>query len=147
MGSILRGETFVAKVMGRFVVFVHDKESPPEPDWDKVLDLYRSLPNLRQMRSIVITEGAAPDAAQRKRLNEVLGGFKYPASIVTSSAFVRAVVTALRWFMPEMSAFAPGDETKMFDHVGASQHEREMLRAGIAELRAAFASLRAPHAA
>lgn len=58
-------------------------------------------------RAVVISLGGGPSAKQRKQLMDVSGGraAKIPCAIMTESAVVRGITTAISWFVPEVRSF------------------------------------------
>src|SRR5687767_3375736 len=94
----IRSDTMVVGFVGRYVVFVHGKAAPGDDEWEQSLSFYREAPDARQVRALVYTEGGAPNAAQRAKLNAVLGGRKLPIAVLTTSSIARAAGTAISWF-------------------------------------------------
>jgi hypothetical protein len=97
---------------------VHDEHAPADLEWHAWLREYgASLTSVRAL--IIYSTGGAPTTGQRKALLAVLGRFvKSPTTVVlTSSALVRGVVTAVSWFVREglrARPFALDDEDRAF---------------------------------
>ncbi len=104
----------VFAIVGNRVVVCHTKNPPSDEEWDLYLEDSRPyFARGMSMRYLVVTEGGAPTAVQRMRMNEMLAEWTRAnpnvirTAIITRSAFVRGVVTALNWFRPIARAFAP----------------------------------------
>jgi hypothetical protein len=87
-------------VLADLLLVVHDEHAPGDAEWDRWLRAYAAgAADFRAM--IVYSAGGGPTSAQRKRLLETISRLpRAPAAfMVTSSALVRGVVTALSWFL------------------------------------------------
>ncbi|MCK6586670.1 MAG: hypothetical protein L6Q76_03690 [Polyangiaceae bacterium] len=98
----------------KFVVAVHSKEPPADDEWNQYIQFCaRTYTPGDFMKSLIITDGGAPTTTQRMILNEKLSEYVrgnkhlFRSAIVTSSTFVRGVVTALSWFNSGICAFSP----------------------------------------
>lgn len=98
----------------KFVVVVHSKEPPLDDEWNEYIQFnIRTFTPGDMMKFLAVTDGGAPTTTQRMILNEKLSeyvrGNKHllRSAIVTSSTFVRGVVTALSWFNSGICAFSP----------------------------------------
>jgi len=88
--------------VGDYFVLVHTAVAPTDEEWDEWLEFYTFGSIL------VVTDGGAPTASQRKRMKDRVDVLqrmnaaprkKDPrVAIITASSFVRGVITALRWF-------------------------------------------------
>jgi hypothetical protein len=116
-------------------VFVHSHESPDDDEWNRLLDVFRQLPDLKRIRVLVFTYGGAPNARQRALLNEVLQNARPPVAVITPSAFARAAGTAISWFIPSIRTFAPEEVDRALDHLDASEADRRRLSEALVELR------------
>ena len=131
---------------GNFIVFVHGSLAPSADEWQKLIGLFRTHPNLSLLRTLVFTEGGAPNAAQRADLAAVIGSVKMPVSVITDSIIARGAGTALSWLNPALRLFAPKDFDDALDHLGATGHERRTLRTIVDELRRELLSSSLPPA-
>lgn len=125
-----------------FAVLVHDKSTPSDEEWAAWLDFAtRYLSSGRVLRSIVVTDGGAPTPTQRQAMNKRLsdvGTTRKDANrtaIVTASAYVRGVVTALGWFSPGLCAYAPDRLDDVMDYLEVPQILRAELVALIKSLQ------------
>jgi hypothetical protein len=130
--ATVQGKAFVWRQQGRFNIAAHTNEAPPDDQWDALLDFYRTQ---RTLRVLVYTEGGAPTAAQRVRLNAVLKGREALVAILTSSALARAAGAALRWFRPEIRIFSPAELEGALDYLGAAGSDRADLARALDELK------------
>jgi hypothetical protein len=99
-------QDFVTTERGQIMVVVHNAKPPTEDDWRAYIEGIKST-DLKTGRSIVFTDGGAPNAEQRKILNQTLAGAHVPGVVISPSTFVRGVVTALSWFNPSLKVYAP----------------------------------------
>jgi len=110
------------------IVYVHTAEAPSDVEWDLAMRFFEAA-DLKYLRVLVYTDGAAPNASQRARLNGLLGSNKLPMAVLTPSVLARAAGTAISWFNPNLRIFGPDDYEAAFKHLGASADERSALRA------------------
>src|SRR5688572_20883798 len=87
-------KSVVWRVVGNVFVCVHTADAPTDAEWEQVLTGLRA-PMQSNGGILVFTEGGAPNARQRARLNEALAGRKLPVSVITPSSIARAVATAI----------------------------------------------------
>src|SRR5205823_3860864 len=84
-------QDFVTTSRGEIMVVIHTSSPPSDAEWKEYMDGLASC-DLLTMRSIVITDGGAPNSAQRKAINDLLQGRQVPGVVISPSAFVRGVV-------------------------------------------------------
>ena len=100
--------------VGDYIVLVHNAMAPTDEEWDEWMHLYA------YESILVVTDGGAPTASQRKLLKtrvdqlralpSYVPNMKEPkVATVTSSSFVRGVLTALGWFYHDSYAAFPPD--------------------------------------
>ncbi|MDI3285016.1 hypothetical protein [Polyangium sp. 15x6] len=92
-------KTLAFGTLGELIVLVHVEQSPTDPEWNAYVDAWvaHHAANNRS-RLLVWTEGGAPTAAQRHRLDERIRKFgpdTARAAIVSESTFARVVANAL----------------------------------------------------
>ncbi len=127
--------SMAAKAVGNYCVFVHTDASPTDEQWNQALQFYRDVADLGALRTLVFTEGAAPNAAQRARLKAVTRGAKMPIAVLTSSAIARGAGVAIGWFNPLFRVFAPDEIDRALDHLDAVGLDRELLKLTLEELK------------
>ncbi|NUP10870.1 MAG: hypothetical protein HOW73_32905 [Polyangiaceae bacterium] len=123
------------RAYGNYVVCVHGNLAPSSSEWAKLVRMYRAHPSLADARTLVYTDGGAPNAAQRADLSAVIGPSKMLTSIITHSVIARAAGTALTWLNPGLRVFSPADFDKALDHIGALGIDRRTLRDIVDDLR------------
>jgi hypothetical protein len=109
------------------MVVVHGPQSPTPLEWEGVLrdDLLRVKSGHKAERcTLVITYGGGPDGGQRKRLAEQMDHHFAPACIMSGSALVRGIVSALSFFNRRMKIVGLEDREAAFEHLGLTQAER-----------------------
>jgi hypothetical protein len=118
------------------LVIVHGRSTPSREDWDQVCRVLREHHGSARAQ-LVLTRGGVPDAAQRKRaLAELPPGFvPKPVAVLTDSAAVRAVMTALNWLLNDNHrAFAIDNLEGAAEHLKMSLEEARQLAAFAHEL-------------
>lgn len=116
MGS----KSFAARRVHNVILYVHTAAPPTEDDWDGVLGYYQEALDVKDLRTLVYTDGAAPNASQRARLNAVLGARRVRIAVLTPSALARAAGTAIGWFRPEVRVFGATDFGKAMEHLSVA---------------------------
>jgi hypothetical protein len=118
------------------LVFYHSTEPPTNDEWDAHLRLLEQVMRAHgSVNTIVLTEGGAPSATQRAALTEVLGTGKTQSAILTRSAAVRAVLTALRFWNPTIVGFTPDELPKAMEFLGLPPGMRGAIERTLKELR------------
>lgn len=112
-------KSFVARRVGNVLVYAHGAAAPSDEEWESVLALYDLAP-IETVCTLVYTQGAAPNAAQRARLNAKLGPRRVRIAVLTPSALARAAGTAVHWFRPEVCIFAPNNVASAIAHLEVS---------------------------
>lgn len=120
-------ETMTHKVIGnRLMICVHNAKAPKESEWQAYVDDLRKLP-LDQACQFVYTLGGAPSPSQRKEITDLTTGKKHRVAVVTPSAMVRGICTALSWFNSNVQAFAPERTGAAFEYLGVTANDIRML--------------------
>jgi hypothetical protein len=96
------------------IIAVHNDRAPSDVEWDQYMALLRGLADdlhgdISKIHGLTFTDGAAPNAAQRNRLREVLGGKTITAALLSNSMFVRGVIGILSVFIKGGRVFNPVD--------------------------------------
>jgi hypothetical protein len=116
--------TLVFAVIDRLFVVVYGTESPADAEWTNYLaEIVRQGGD--KTLHLIVTEGGAPKSAQRRELNDRFGDARWPAAVVSSSAWVRARVTVHSWCNRRTKAFRPAGlrEALVFLEIPATRHE------------------------
>lgn len=109
-----------------FVVVVHTKVQPTDEEWDEYIEFNRINGHDRGVitRYLVVTEGGAPTAAQRKIFHDAITPLlkQNPnvmrTAVVTPSTFVRGVISALSVVNPIFRAFSPNEMKEAYAYLG-----------------------------
>jgi hypothetical protein len=89
------------------VLSIQNDYAPTDEEWNEYcanITLVLSDPNAA---GVSLTDGGAPNSAQRDRVRETIGPHTGPSAVITRSLLARGVVTALSWFRPKTAAFTP----------------------------------------
>lgn len=118
------------------VCALHSKRSPSDAEWDEYLGHVRDARELTRggisaVNAVVVTDGGAPDAAQRKRLADVVRGWEPLAAVISESLLVRGVVTALAWLGMSVRFFPVNEVSAALSWAAVPESEHEALLAEI----------------
>jgi hypothetical protein len=101
------------KIVGTLHIIVVGEKDPTVADWAQYVQALRAEEkrgiDVTQMRTLVFSDGGGPNTAMRKTVSDLLHGRTTPLAILTGSAMMRGIITALSWFNPDARAFAPGE--------------------------------------
>jgi hypothetical protein len=130
---------------GDLLLLAHDVHRPTEDEWRAWLRAYETRsPHVRGV--LVRTVGGGPSSSQRKELVQTIQAQTSPprTAILTSSALVRGLLTAISWFLsgdhlPTM--FALDDLAGALAFLNVAPTDGPGVRAELARLAA---SLEAP---
>ncbi len=131
----MRAKSFLAKRVRNVLIYVHTAAPPNDEEWDEVLSFYEAGTREQKVCTLVYTEGGAPNAAQRARLNARLGPGLVRIAVLTSSAIARAAGTAVTWFRPHVRVFGPNDLQGAMDHLELSPEGRQEVGEALQELK------------
>jgi hypothetical protein len=126
----------VFREVGALIVSVHSAEAPTDEDWSAYLQLCRRKMARERLGALAVTAGGGPNSKQRAALQELLRGGPVPGAVVTDSAVVRGIVTALGWFNPGIRAFGFNVGAGLYDalrHLGVEGPAAERV---VVEVRA-----------
>jgi hypothetical protein len=108
------------------VVWLHTAVDPAPDEWavgvEMTVELIRKHGgDISLIRSLVVTDGGAPNARQRKELHEVVfGGRPSQLSVITNSLtnpLKRGVATAIHWLNPAFLALPPAQWRESLRHL------------------------------
>jgi hypothetical protein len=97
------------------ILWLHTQVNPPETEWNAAVSRLFQLRDARHltaelMRQLIITDGGAPNAVQRKHLIEFYSGAPSKMGVITtvlSNPIKRGVATALSWLNPAIRFYEP----------------------------------------
>jgi hypothetical protein len=116
------------------VLVVHDSNSPSDEEWDEYCRNIGECLKDPAGAGIALTDGGAPNAAQRERVRLQLAGRTPRSAVVSPSLLVRGVVTALRWYNPHTVAFSPANIRDAFHFLGLTSSQANELWSAVQEL-------------
>lgn len=128
--------------MGDLLLVAHDEGPPSDDEWQAWLRQFEA--SARGLRANVVSSlGGGPTSSQRKELLAVLAHLDHvPAAVIlTSSALMRGLVTAIGWFLPadrRPTMFGVDEVGPAFDLLGIDRSVRPAVRAEIERLRASL---------
>ncbi|HET9933341.1 MAG TPA: hypothetical protein VFQ35_21700 [Polyangiaceae bacterium] len=131
----MRAKSFTAKRVRNVLIYVHSATAPDDDDWDQVLSFYGAATADAKVCTLVYTEGGAPNAAQRARLNARLGPGIVRIAVLTPSAIARAAGTAVTWFRPHVRVFGQHDFDRAMDHLEISPEGRQEIRDALQDMK------------
>jgi hypothetical protein len=109
------------------IVFVCGERAIDDRDWDAYLAFVSgALKKDLQNRSLVLAKGSLT-SLQRKKLARVVEPYEktLKSAIVTESAIVRGIVTALQWFHRDVfRTFAPSDLDRALEFLDLLDRDR-----------------------
>jgi hypothetical protein len=97
------------------ILWLHTKIDPPDAEWDRTFSALCELRDAQHVtadliRQLIITDGGAPNAVQRKQGAEFYFGRPSKMCVVTtvlSNPIKRGVATALSWLNPAIRFYEP----------------------------------------
>lgn len=110
---------------GRLTVVVHGVENPTNLEWQRMLtdETARGRPD--NGRTLIVSYGGGPDGHQRELLGQQILRKPAPTCIMTKSALVRAITTALLFFNRNMKVVGLEERDSAYEFLGFSAEERE----------------------
>lgn len=113
------------ELVGDIVLCMHNSKSPDDKSWQVYVDACVASAQMHngdfsKTRQLVLTDGGGPNAGQRKAavdaVDKLKGAKEGRVAVVSSSTFVRGIVTVFNWFNFTVKAFAPNsiDEALRF---------------------------------
>jgi len=122
------------KVIDRLFIVVYGAHDPTDEEWDDYLALAKRN-GIEQTVQLICTDGGAPTSAQRRELNEILGGRTVPVAVVSRSPRVRATVTALSWFNRAIKAFPEKGLRDALEYLEIPASRADLIEGEIQRLR------------
>jgi hypothetical protein len=125
-GAVVRNVAF--KLVDNVIVAAYGRNSPTDEEARQMADFFRQIIAEPNLKSLSYTPGGAPTATQRRLLQDVMNGRELLAAVVTSSALVRGIVTAVSWFNRKMKVFSSHEEEDAFRYLGIPETQFETFR-------------------
>jgi hypothetical protein len=120
--------------VGRTLVMVQNDKTPTDNEWNEFLQIVDQDPH--GLRLFVMTDGGAPSADQRKRLEGALRSAQPLVAAVSDSLKVRFVAATIALFHSTHGSFTKSEKQKAYDHLRLEKSERQQIDVAIEELKA-----------
>jgi hypothetical protein len=121
--------------IGSMVVLRENIETPQDSEWDAFLDLLASnREQFAKLKVLVVTDGGGPNAAQRKRLDNVLGGRPIRVAVVTDSAKSRFIASAISLINRDHRGFSSAEIRKAYVHLNMAPEECTQAEAALKQM-------------
>jgi hypothetical protein len=117
------------------MILVQLESSPRDAEWDAYLAAIAEPLRRNLLRSVVITDGAAPTPAQQGRMQALMKGQLVRVAVVSPSAGVRFVVSVLALLNRGIKSYSPRDYDGAFAHVRLAAAECPVVTAAIDRVR------------
>lgn len=111
---------------GRLLVVVHTKHNPTKVEWQSLIRDNIERAAGQPLRVMVVSHGGGPDVDQRKQLAEALKSIAAPTVVMTASALVRGITSALGFFNRRMTSVALDDMEGAFRFLELTGDERQV---------------------
>ncbi|HKU44460.1 MAG TPA: hypothetical protein VJR89_40145 [Polyangiales bacterium] len=120
------------------MLLVYRRGKLPEPEFTQFM---QGLPQQysRLTGLVVVPNGSVPTAAQRGIIKDFQTRTGVRAAVLTDSALVRGVVTAMAWFGIPLAAFAERDAIEALQYAGIPRPQLAEAERALAALRQAAA--------
>ena len=127
--------TMAWRFVGRLTLAVHVPENPSNLEWRTLLrdEAARAAPPVNG-RTLIVSYGGGPDGPQRSLLGQQIKAKPQPTCIMTKSAVVRAITSALLFFNRNMKVVGLHDDDDAFAFLGLAPEERTTLQKARKEL-------------
>lgn len=130
-------KTLVTRMLGRVILMRESRESPLDAEWDEFLKLLGdNRARFDELRMMVITEGGGPDRLQRNRLEATLQGKSIRVAVVSDSAKVRFIASAVALLNPDHRGFAVREMNSAYEYLNLTAEERALIEKAEPEMAA-----------
>ena len=131
--------SMVSSIVANVLLLCENNESPTDWEWDECLGLLQELKAKNdqageQVKVLVSTLGGGPNAAQRKRLEGVLGGRSTPTAVISDSLKLRFISAAVALFNADHRAFTTVERLEAYKHLRLSGTQTRALEAAISQM-------------
>jgi hypothetical protein len=115
------------RLVGPVIVAVHTVGEPSNEEWEDYIRIVLHAARLfgedmAVVRQILVTDGGGPNPAQRaaivKATEHIRGAPSVPRAVISSSKFVRGIVTALNWLDRNVKLFTPEEVDQAIAFLG-----------------------------
>jgi hypothetical protein len=130
--------TMLWLVQGNLGLLIEGSQEHRDAEWIALLDGLQDAMTAhnRRVRVLVFTEGAGPNAVQRKlSIEKGWENNQSPIAVVTKSMMVRGILTAFSWFNMNLKAFAWDRAEEAYAFLDLTPSERQWVRIETKRLR------------
>ncbi|HKY37779.1 MAG TPA: hypothetical protein VJN18_17675 [Polyangiaceae bacterium] len=115
------------------LVWLHPVSDPSPTEWDACMARIEQLKvelqgDLDRFRTLVVSDGGAPNAQQRTRLFSDLMEGRTRTAVVTCSLgnpIKRGIAATICWLNPEFRAFDPDQAAQAWEHIRCTGPDEE----------------------
>jgi len=107
---------------------------PTDAEWERWITMGVERSG-RDQRVIVESHNSGPNAAQRKAITDAMRNVDVRVAVMTNSAVVRGIVTALAWLGTQQSAFPLNAERQAAGYLGLTPEELQQALEQLPRLR------------
>ena len=131
--------SLVSSIVSNVLLLCENNDTPTDWEWDECLGLLAELKAKsdqagEQVKVLVSTLGGGPNAAQRKRLELVLGGRSAPVAVISDSLKLRFISAAIALFNADHRAFTKAERLEAYKHLRLSATQTRALEAAISTM-------------
>lgn len=116
-------------------IWLHTADDPDQAQWTQAVERITEVKHKRNLdvsmiRTLVITDGGAPNTVQRGQLlSDALEGKATSAVVTTvlSNRLKRGIATAISWLNPSFRAFLPEEFDAALIHLDLVPHRDQLL--------------------
>lgn len=114
------------RIVRHVIVAGHTAAMPSDEEWEQYLETLAQACKRHgdpsSLRRLVLSDGGGPSSAQRaalvKAAERIPGAARMPGAVVSSSTFVRGIVTALNWSSRNLTMFGPTEVDRAIAFLG-----------------------------
>ena len=125
----------VIRQAGSILLMVENDHTPSDEEWNEFLALLVThRAELPTFRLLVVTTGGGPNTAQRKRLEQTLGGIRMRVAVISDSMKVRFIASTIMLFHRDHRAFSTSELSEAYEYLGLSPTDRRRVEVAIREM-------------
>ncbi|MEO7038298.1 MAG: hypothetical protein ABI548_30290 [Polyangiaceae bacterium] len=131
--------SLVSGIVANVLLLCENNDTPKDWEWDECLSLLAELKAKSDLagepiRVLVSTLGGGPNAAQRKRLEGVIGSSATPTAVVSNSLKLRFISAAIALFNADHRAFTVAERLEAYKHLRLNTTQTRALEAAIGQM-------------
>ena len=123
----------VTRKVESLVILRESKHDPSDAEWDETLRvLAENLPDIDQIKVLVVSDGGGPTQSQRKRLEATLNGKPIRVAVVSDSMKVRFICSSVALFTSNLSSFKISEIRDAYSWLKLSEREKKLADQNVA---------------